>query len=386
MKTQLAKPALLGGKPQFESSVPIARPKLPEFSAMAEKFEEIYRTGMLTKGKHGRALEDRAAEYLQVKHVVSVSSCTSGLMLTLKCLGIKGKVLVPSFTFMASLSSMVWAGLEPRFVEVDYQTGNIDVADMAAVCDDEVGAIMGVHVFGNPAPMQALAELADERGIPLLFDAAHAFGSRYRGQPVGGQAGVQVFSMTPTKMVVAGEGGLIATNDSDLAERLCIGREYGNDGNYGSLFAGLNARLSEAHSITAFHSLDLLEDLVAERNRLVGLYRDGLADVPGINFQKIHPEDRSTYKDFSITFEPEQFGLSRDRIADALAAENIQSRKYFYPACHLHEAYKQFADRPLPVTERLSNNVLSLPLYCEEVTAGVVAALRRIQHHAAALA
>jgi dTDP-4-amino-4,6-dideoxygalactose transaminase len=232
-----------------------------------------------------------------------------------------------------------------------------------------------------------LQALADRHGLKLIFDAAHGFGARYRGVPVGSQGDAHIFSMSPTKLLVAGEGGVVSTNDDDLARQIRLGREYGNDGTYDSLFAGMNARMAEFNALLGLHGLPLLEDVAVHRNATAERYRAELEGVPGIGFQEVAPEDRSSYKDFSITINRRAFGMSRDQLSDCLSAERIETRKYYFPTVHRQTAYRHLGgiDGLLPNSLRLADESLSLPIGPQigpEQVARIGQAIRRI--HAAA--
>ncbi|MCH8838925.1 MAG: DegT/DnrJ/EryC1/StrS family aminotransferase, partial [Candidatus Marinimicrobia bacterium] len=155
--------------------------------------------------------------------------------------------------------------------------------------------ILGVHLFGNPAPVQELEELAQRKGLALLYDSAHGFGSLQNGKALGGNGKVEVFSLSPTKLLIAGEGGIAATNDSQIAEHIRLGRNYGNPGNYDSLFSGINARMSEFHALCALQSLEQLEKAAMQRNHIVCYYKKRLSQLPGIRFQTVAKEDHPLY-------------------------------------------------------------------------------------------
>ncbi|MFN3743025.1 MAG: DegT/DnrJ/EryC1/StrS family aminotransferase, partial [Anaerolineales bacterium] len=247
-------------------------------------------------------------------------------------------------------------------------------------------AIVAVHQFGNPADIAGLQRVAERHGLKLIFDAAHGFGARYQGEPVGKQGDAQIFSLSPTKLLITGEGGIVATNDDTLAERIRMGREYGNDGNYDSAFPGLNARMPEFNALLGLHSLKRLEEAARHRNEIVALFQELLGPLPGIGFQKVRPGDRHSYRELSITIDAEAFGLTRDEVALALDAENIDTRKYYYPPIHRQKAYQQYYDgRPLPNTDWLSTNSLSLPMWSnmsETVATKVCQAFERLHEKA----
>lgn len=380
-------PAILGGEPIFRERKNIVRPVLPDYSRMSVEIQEILASGMVTKGKYLEQFERQVAAHLGVKHAVGVSSCTTGLMLTYQGLGLTGEVVVPSFTFMATVSAMLWCGLKPVFADVDPGTTNLDPAAAEAAITPDTSAIVAVHNFGNPAEIEALQNMAARHGLKLIFDAAHGFGSLYRGEPVGKQGDAQVYSLSPTKLLIAGEGGIVATNDDALAEKIRLGREYGNNGKYDSAFAGFNARMPEFNALLGLHSLEMLEQAARTRNETAALYQETLGRLPGIGFQKVNPGDRCSYKDFSITIDPLAFGLTRDELARALNAEGVDTRTYYDPPVHRQAAYQRFWDgKQLPNTDWLSENSLSLPMWSEmdpQVSLGIVEAISRIYTHAA---
>jgi dTDP-4-amino-4,6-dideoxygalactose transaminase len=377
------KPAVLGNAPVFSSKLNIVRPRLPAFEEMKDEMAEIFSSGMVTKGRHVTAFEQAIADHLGVKNAVAVSSCTLGLMLTYKGLGLTGDVVVPSFTFMATASSLVWAGLRPVFADVKFSTTNLDPAAAEAAITPQTTAIVAVHNFGNPAEIDELKAIADRRGLKLIFDAAHGFGAWYRSQPVGSQGDAQVYSLSPTKLLIAGEGGIVATNDNALADRIRMGREYGNDGKYDSAFAGLNARMPELSALMGRHSLRNLDQAARQRNHTADLYRQELGSLPGIAFQEIAHGNRSSYREYSIMIDSSSFGLNRDQLATALTAENVDTRKYYHPPVHRQTAYQEFAPRDgeLVNTDLLASRSLSLPMWSEmsdETALNICRALRRI--------
>ena len=349
-------------------AIPFNRPTLPPWEVVGRAFESFYGTGMLTNGPLVRQLELEARDLLRTGEAVALASCTSGLMLVLRCLGVRGKVALPSFTFFATAHAAAWNGLEPVFVDIDPETWNIDPACLERACREEgVAAALAVHVFGNPCETAALERVAAEHGIPLVFDSAHALGAKVGDSPVGGFGDAEVFSLSPTKLAVAGEGGIVTTGDAGLAERLRAARDYGNAGDYDPEVIGLNARMSEFHAALGVESLRLLELNVRRRNRVAERYRRNLEEVPGVSFQRVTPGCRSSFKDVTILVRREEFGLSRDELADFLAREGIDTRRYYWPPVHRTRAYWErwgrACDERLPVTSFVSENALSLPVW-----------------------
>lgn len=379
--------------------IPFVRPVLPAPEAVQPMVDEIMASGRLTKGPFVERLERSIAARLGVRHAVAVSSCTVGLVLAYRALDLAagscrsrrsescpvaameplarfgivksagrsepvGEVIVPSFTFLAGPAAIVWNNLRPVFIDVDPYSTNVTPQAVRAAITPRTVAISGCHNFGNPCDVAGLRSVADEYGLPLIIDAAHGFGASVRGKPVGAGATVQVFSMSPTKLLVAGEGGIVATDCDCLAHFVRMGREYGNDGSYDALFPGLNGRLPELSAAMALASLDILDAVAAQRNEMAGLYRRELSRLPGIGFVESEADAVSSQKDFSIAVDPTRFGMSRDALRRVLADRGIETRTYYDPPCHRQTAFEHYYDRqrPLPATEILAGRSLSLPM------------------------
>ena len=347
--------------------IPLVRPSVPDADVLADDVRKILTSRVLTNGPYVREFERRSAEYLDVRHCVAVASCTAGLMLVLRAADLSGDVVVPSFTFAATAHAVAWNGLRPVFADVDPETLTLPPSAVARTVGVRTSAILATHLYGTPCDVDGLAEIANRNGIRLFFDAAHAFGSKRRGVPVGGFGDAEVFSLSPTKVLIAGEGGLIATNDGALAERCRIGRDYGNPGDYDMRFVGLNARMSEFHAAVALGSLDGLDERIERRNSSAEWYRRTLSRVPGIDFPEVPHGDRSTFKDFTILVDPERFGLEAEALGRALAAVGIDTRRYYAPPVHEMQAYRGIGaiSGDLVATEVASSRVLTLPLWSE---------------------
>lgn len=364
--------------------VPFVRPDLPDVETLRPHFESIVASGQLTKGPYLRRLEEAVAAHLGVRHAVAVSSCTVGLVLVHKALLLLSgrcpdagcelgrtrplapgeEVVLPSFTFLAAPAALEWNGLRPRFVDVDEATTNVDVSLVAGAIGPRTAAIAACHNFGNPCDVAGLSSLARAHGLPLVIDAAHGFGARKGGRPVGAGATAQVFSLSPTKLLVAGEGGIVATDCDCLAESVRVGREYGNDGSYDARFAGVNGRMPETCAATAWVGLGNLERIAAARRAIAAGYRRGLEGLAGIGFVHEAPGDESSHKDFSITIDPHRFGADRETVRAALDARGIDTRAYYDPPCHRQRAYAaaHAGLAALEVTDRLAARSLSLPI------------------------
>jgi dTDP-4-amino-4,6-dideoxygalactose transaminase len=381
-------PAIINGRAVSDTTIPILKPYLPRFDELESDFKRVLASGQITNGRFVREFEARTSEFLGVRHCIAVSSCTAGMMLVAKALRLSGEIIVPSFTFSATGHALKWCGLQPVFVECRPDTFNIDPEHIRSNIHEGTSGILVPHIFGNPADVDTLTQIAETQGLSLFFDAAHGFGSTSQGRHIGRFGNAEIFSLSPTKVLISGEGGLIATDDKELAEQLRIGRNYGDPGDYDCPFAGLNARMTEMGAIIGLASLEMLDENIARRTQIADQYRSELSSLPGIQFQAIETGNTSTWKDFTIRIDSDAFGLNRNRVAMALDAEGIQSRKYFYPPLHLMTAYndgKTSKIAPMPVTEGVSENVLSLPIYYslkDDDIDRIVEAFHRIHRHA----
>jgi len=349
-----------GQVPRFSS------PKLPSWNAVQKIYRGAYRVAQVTNGALVARFEAAAAERLRVRHCVAVSSCTSGLMLTMKALGLKGEVIMPSFTAFATGMAALWTGLKPVYADCNPDTWNIDPLDAAKRVNRKTCAILGVHLYGNPCDVEGLSSIASMSRIKLIFDAAHAFGSSHLGQPIGSFGDAEVFSLSPTNLLTAGEGGLITTNDSSLAARLTAARNYGDLGAYDPILQGMNARMPEFNAAMGIAGLDAVDAKVQRHNRIASKYTRLLTGTPGVSFQTVKRGDISTYKDYSVVIDDDRFGMSRNQLVESLMARGIETRKYFYPPLHMQRLLGSHHthDQPgLPFTEKTSGGILSLPIY-----------------------
>ncbi|MFQ5600020.1 MAG: DegT/DnrJ/EryC1/StrS family aminotransferase [Candidatus Krumholzibacteriia bacterium] len=345
--------------------IPLCVPSLPDLGAILPYFGRIWDTRGLTSGMYVAELEARVQAMLPGRHVVAVNSCTSGLMLALRALDVRGDVLVPSFTFSATAHAIVWVGCRPVFVDCEPGTFNISVEDAARKVTPTTRAIVAVYVSGNPPDVEALGDLAHRHDLRLLLDAAHAMGAWVGDLPAGSFGDAEVFSLSPTKTITACEGGIVSLRESSLAEKVRIGRNYGNPGDYDARFVGLNARMSELHAVVGLGSLEMLKSNVEERIRLASAYRRRLMHVPGLRFQSVVGENICSFKDLGVRIVAAEFGATRDDVRRALARAGVDTRTYFDPPVHRQRAYAHL-DPPaagLPGTEALAREVLDLPIF-----------------------
>jgi dTDP-4-amino-4,6-dideoxygalactose transaminase len=342
--------------------IPITRPELPPLEEYVKLLERVFETRMLSNfGHYAERLERMAGDYLGVGTRV-VASGDVGLTCAIAALEVPhgSAVLVPAFTFNSTINAVLWNGLVPVFVDIDADTLNMDPAAAARVAErTKPKLVIATHCFGNPADAQGLARVAAAHGAPLLFDAAHGYGSIRAGVHVGGLGDVEVFSLSGTKPVTCAEGGLVTSRDAEYLERLTYTRAYGFQTDYNSRYIGLNGKMSELHAALGVLTLARIEEVLVRRAALVDQYKRNLQAVPGLRFQSVRAQDRSTFKDFAVLFATAR---ARNKVESALTAAAVQTKRYFRP-CHAMDSFRKYATETLPVTETTYERILCLPLF-----------------------
>ena len=360
--------------------VPLIKPDLPTFDEIAGPLRTMLESGKLTNfGVHNQAFEREVQAYLRVPTAVAVSSGSLGLLYALQALdvraglgsnGTRPVVLLPSFTFMATVQSVLYAGCRPAFVEAG-DDGNIDVEDLGRQLTDrpDVVALVAVHVFGLPCDVDAIDEVvkadARRRGrrLKVVYDAAHAFGSALSdGRRVGGFGDAEVFSLSITKALVCVEGGMVTSNDPAVGERVRYMRNYGIRSSYDAAWPGINGKMSELHALIGQRNLARLDERLARRRQLAILFQDQIHRRTSFRTIPSPPGIIHTYKDFVVRVPPALAG-KRDAVCSLLKGRGIETRAYFFPPAHEQELFREYVDRPLPRTERLSREVITLPFF-----------------------
>jgi dTDP-4-amino-4,6-dideoxygalactose transaminase len=347
-----------------------------------EAVTETLRSGWLTTGPRAAELERRVAEMVGVKHAVAVSSGTAAIHLALVAFGIgpDDEVITSPITWPATANVVVHAGARPVFVDVRDSDLNIDPAEVVKAVTPRTKAILPVDLAGQPADLDPLLEL----GVPVVEDAAHAIGAQYRGRPIGSVAQATCFSLYATKNVAAGEGGVVTTDDDDVAGALQELRlmRRGDGSLYDVRVAGFKANLSDVLAAIALCQLDKLDAHTEIRRRHVQAYDAALEELPGLTPLARDPSDRHALHLYVIRVEAERAGADRDAYQRALTDENIGTSIHFLPVHTLTYYRQHYPDQPrLPIAEQAGSEVLSLPLspaHSNGDIADAIDALRRV--------
>jgi dTDP-4-amino-4,6-dideoxygalactose transaminase len=347
-----------------------------------EAVAETLRSGWLTTGPRATLLEERCAAYLEVEHVLAVSSGTAAMHLALLAIdvGPGDEVVTSPITWPATANVIEHTGATPVFCDVREDDLNLDASLLPAVVTERTKAILPVHLAGQPCDLDPIHAL----GIPVVEDAAHAFESRYRGRKLGGLSDATCFSLYATKNVAAGEGGLVATNREDVAARIRRMRltRRGDGARYDQVTSGFKANLSDVLAAIALVQLDKLERHTEIRERQFGLYDQGLAGLDGITPLARDRRDTHGLHLYAVRIDPDAAGATRDEYQRALAEERIATSIHFLPVHRLTWFRERYPDQPpLPVAERAGEEVLSLPLspaHADDDIADAVGALHRV--------
>ena len=364
-KMEINELAIFGGKPCFQEKLHVGRPNIGDREQLLESINEMLDNRWLTNnGPFVQELERRIKEFLGVKHCIVVCNATVGLEILARGLGWQGEVIVPSFTFVATTHALQWLGIKPIFCDIDPQTHNLDPQYMESLITPQTTGILGVHVWGRPSAIPELAQIANRHGLKLAYDAAHAFGCSFQNTMIGSFGEAEVFSFHATKFYNSFEGGAITTNSDGLAARMRAMTNFGFQGYDNVISLGINGKMTEPAAAMGLASLDALDQFIQKNLQNYQLYRQELANIPGVKLIAYDETERNNYQYIIAEIDGRQSILNRDQINEILHAENVLSRRYFYPGCHLMEPYRSLypeANDRLIYTNQLTARTLSLP-------------------------
>lgn len=372
--------AIFGGNPTFNQTLHVGRPNIGNRQKLFERMNDILDRRWLTnRGVYVQEFEQRVADFLAVKHCIAMCNGTVALEIAVRALDMRGEVIVPSFTFIATAHCLEWQEITPVFCDVDPETHNIDPEKVAGLITPRTTGIIGVHLWSRPCEIESLEKIAEDYNLKLLFDASHAFGCTYNGKPIGGFGGAEVFSFHATKFLNTFEGGAVVTNDDNLAEKIRLMKNFGFSGMDSVIYIGTNGKMNEVSAAMGITSLESLDDFININHQNYQTYRTHLADIPGIKLLRYDDREKNNFQYVIGEIDESKTGINRNHLMKILHAENIRARRYFYPSCHRMEPYKSYypnAGILLPETERLSERLLCLPAG----TAIEPAAIRQICH------
>jgi dTDP-4-amino-4,6-dideoxygalactose transaminase len=364
----MRKLALLGGTPAFERPLHVGRPNVPNREIFNQLVNDMFdRKWFTNSGPLTKLFQKHLESLLKVRHCIPLCNGTIALELACRALELKGEVIVPSFTFIATAHALKWQEITPVFCDIRESDFTIDSTKIEELITSRTTGIVGVHTYGNPCADMEIERIAQKYNLKVVYDAAHAFMNKVNDFPIGGLGNVSVFSFHATKFFNTFEGGAITTNDDELAEKIRLMMNFGFAGKEKDRvdYIGTNGKMTEICAAMGIAMLNRIHEIRDINERNFNNYTDNLSGIPGITL--VQPPEHLTQPNWQyviVTVNAEQFGISRDTLISVLEAENVLARRYFYPGCHKMKPYvDEFPNkgRILPVTDRVASMVISLP-------------------------
>lgn len=333
---------------------------LPPLEAYTKYLEGIWESGHLTN--HGplvNELEDKLKEFLGVKHFFYTNNGTIALQIAIKALDLKGEVITTPFSYVATTSSLIWENTKPVFVDINPQDFTIDISKMEAAITPQTTGIMATHVYGIPCQVEEIEKIAAKHKLRVIYDAAHAFGVKYKGKGLLNYGDISTLSFHATKLFHTVEGGGIATNDDELAHRIGYMRNFGHKGQEDFWGVGINGKSSEFHAAMGLCVYPYIHEIMDRRKALAGMYEKYINQFQLNLDRPLLPE----HTEYNFAYYPVVLASEQQLIMvrDSLNASYIYPRRYFYPSLNRLPYLEEKIQ--LNVTESISARVLCLPLY-----------------------
>lgn len=344
---------------QFNEPIYVTRPYKPQKEKLFKYLEQVLDSRYYTNfGPLHNLLEERLRQYLGVKHVILTANGTLALQIAYKALNVKKKAISTPFTFIATVSSLIWEGIEPVLADIDPHTFTLDPDKIEKNIDSDVTAIVPVHVFGNPAPVEEIEYLGKEYSIPIIYDAAHTFGVNYRGKSLSSYGNISILSFHATKLFNTLEGGAIVTNNDSIVDTVKAMRNFGiTDSQTGEIKTiGINAKMNEFEAAMGLAVLDDMEYIISTLRKNYNIYKELLSDY--LEFQVIRDHTDYNYMYVPVLFPDEESVM---RVKNELNKHDIYPRRYFYPSLDTISFIKSLCK--CEISRRIASTILCLPNY-----------------------
>ncbi|MCW8802544.1 MAG: DegT/DnrJ/EryC1/StrS family aminotransferase [Candidatus Bathyarchaeota archaeon] len=344
--------------------IPIAKPEIG--TEEMEAVKEVLESGMLVQGQKVKELEEKFAEYIGVEHAVAVSNGTVALDVALKALDIGpgDEVITSAFSFIASGNCILFQNAKPVFADIDPKTFNIDPSDVAEKITSKTKAIIPIHIFGQPAKMDAINEIAEDKGIFVVEDAAQAHGAEYKGQKAGSMGTMGCFSLYATKNMMAGEGGIITSNNQKLADKMRLIRSHGEVKKYTHEILGYNYRMTNLNASIGVVQLKKLEKFNEKRIENAKLLSEGIDEITGLTAPYVDSDVKHVFHQYVLRVENE-FSMNRDELSSYLPDRGVGVAVHYPIPIYKQPLYQKlgYNNVKCPNTEDACNRVLSLPVH-----------------------
>jgi dTDP-4-amino-4,6-dideoxygalactose transaminase len=357
--------AIRTGHPRFRNAVHVGRPNIGDRKLLLQLVEGMLdRLWLSNGGPLVEEFEARISKYIGARHCVCMCNATIALEIAIRAAGFEGEVIVPAFTFIATAHALQWQGIRPVFCDIDPATHCLDPAAIESLITPRTTGIIAVHLWGQPCNVEEIEKVARRYGLPVIYDAAHAFACSHHTKMVGSFGRAEVFSFHATKFFNAFEGGAVVTNDDSLADAMRLMRNFGFAGYDNVVCVGTNGKMTEVSAAMGLTSFAALSEFIETNRRNYQAYLHCLRSVPGVRLLNYDEAEKRNYQYIVLEIDESVAGLNRDDLIEVLRAENVLARRYFWPGCHRMEPYKTLfpkAGSTLTVSEKIADRVLVLP-------------------------
>lgn len=345
----------------------ITQPLLSPLEEFIPYLEKIWKNKWLTnKGEFHNGLEKSLCDYLDVKYITLSTNGTLSLIIALKSLDITGEVITTPFTFCATTHALWWAGITPVFCDIEPNYFNLNPDKIESLITKKTTAILPVHVYGNPCDVNKIQKIADEYGLKVIYDAAHAFGVSINGNSILNFGDISILSFHATKVYNTFEGGASVSNNMDIKNKLDYLTNFGIIDETEVVDIGINTKMNEIQAAFGLLQLKYIDEAIEKRRVITNYYRNKLEDIDGIRFLKDIDGVKHNYSYFPILIDDKIYGKTRDDVYNLLRSKSIYARRYFYPLINNLSCYKNMkisGSDNIPVANEISNKILCLPIY-----------------------
>ncbi len=350
-----------------DEKILVTRSSIPEFQEYIDEIKPLWDSHWLTNmGSKYRKLTEELKEYLGVANLQLFVNGHMSIEMTLQAMELEGEVITTPFTFASTTHAIVRNGLKPVFCDISPDDYTMDADRIEELITDKTSAILPVHVYGNVCDIEKIDDIAKRYDLKVIYDAAHTFGESYKGRGIGSYGDASCFSFHATKVYNTIEGGAVSFNDDSLKDRLYGLIDFGIVDEETVSSIGANGKMNEFCAAMGLCNLRHVDEEIAKRGRAVERYFERLDGIDGLKLNKCKKDVKPNYAYFPVIFDKEVFGKSRDEVFEILKQEDIYARKYFYPLTSEFDCYRGVFDAyDTPVAQRISRQVLTLPIYAD---------------------
>ena len=347
--------------------ITVTSPLLPNLDDFNGMLKQIWESKWITNnGQFHKQLEKELAAYLKVPYISLFTNGTLPLITALQALRITGEVITTPYSFVATTHALWWNGIKPVFVDIDPATGNINPDKIEAAITPKTAAIMPVHVYGKPCDTKRIQEIADQYGLKVIYDAAHAFGVEVNGESVLNAGDLSTLSFHATKVYNTVEGGAMVMHDEKMKKRIDYLKNFGFANETTVVGPGINSKMDEVRSAYGLLNLKQVDAAIEARHQVAIKYREALRNVEGITFFDDMPDVKHNYSYFPIFVDAKKYGMTRDELYFKMKEQNVLGRRYFYPLISEFSTYRGLESaKPenLPEAHKMADSVICLPMH-----------------------